>query len=157
MDGSMERMIFIGVAVGAAAIVGSYAFTSINSQKESAQSAMNSITEMTASMSESEITSMAGKTVMGSEVNQIITKNENADSFYVEVKTKAGDDTVYICDSSTLEPLSVSDEATLRTKANTPSENAYINPTARFKVDASTGIVRNSNDVIVGIVFEQVD
>lgn len=156
MESGITRMIYLGIAVVLALIVGSFAMTYINSQKESAGKAMDQVTQMTASLSDSDVKRLQGGSMMGSEVLQTIARLENSENFFVAVKTKAGNQVYYISNQN-LDKIPMADEAILLANAKDPKHNDYINPAARFSVSATNGegLVYNANDVLVGVIFTQ--
>ena len=158
MDKTITEAILIGIAVTLAVLLGSYMFTTFNAQRDSTTQQIDQITQMTANLSESDIRNLQGGTVMGSEVLQTIAKLEGSANFYVQVKTNAGNSVDYICNSTSLEPHTGSDQAALMADAKDPKSENYINPTGRFKVsaEAGQGLIYNANDVLVGVVFTQV-
>ncbi len=165
MDDSIVKALFIAAAALAAALVISMAIRHINEQNSSTDEVLTQINEQTQALTESNLTALQGTTVLGSEVLSRISAMANDTEHFVVVVNGSGTETSYIyngCSSSTtslpaITELMTSDEYNAAiTAAKDPSQTStYINPKAKFTVDATDGLIYDTNGTLIGIVFVQ--
>lgn len=117
-----------------------------------AQTLSDEINKTADNLLETKYTQYDGEAISGSSLlNLIKTTYSDDDEIYIQVKTKANTSGVsYVCDS-TPKKLEATAEKALIKDATTKSHNNYITPTAKFMGE----VIRNSNEAIIGLVFEQ--
>lgn len=117
-----------------------------------AQNLSDEITKTTDNLLDTKYTQYDGESISGSNVlNLIKSTYSDDDEIYIQVKTKSNSTGVfYVCDS-TPKKLDSSAEKNLIKDATTKSSNNYITPNKKFLGE----VIRNQNDAIIGIVFEQ--
>lgn len=163
MDDAIQKAIIIGVSVGLAAMLGTWAITKYTAQQQSSDKVMTQVANQTAAMVDSDYTNLQGKTVLGSEVLADIARAQTSTGLYIGVKNLKGTQTFYIYKSASIDPdqlQTTSEFAKALADAKTPSDtDHYINPTAKFTVsaEANKGLVYDDNNNLVGVLFEQVE
>lgn len=152
MEESSNKVLYIIVGIVAVLLVISFGFLLIRSALEKGNVLTNSVNDKMDNILESQYTQYEGTEVSGSQVLNLINETYTASDFvYITVTTKAGTTTTYVCDATTLDKFTSSAQSTLITNAKDKAHNNYITPTGKF---VGT-VVRNTNQAIVGITFQQ--
>lgn len=143
-------MVVGGLFLFGAITAGFFFFTSSKEQAGSLSSKMATINE---SLSSIDVDMYDGTVVSGSEVLNAINKFKS-EEMSIQVKTKASSLYYYynysIAETDGNKKLTTSNVATLQS-ARTKGKSNYINPLGHF----NGSIIRDSNDTIIGIRFEQ--
>lgn len=143
-------MVVSGLFVLGAITVG---FLFYNSNKEQAGSLSSKMASMNEQLASVDVDMYDGNAVAGSEVLNAINKFKS-EEIAVQVKTKASSSASFynhsIAESNGNKVLKNSDTKSLQS-AKTKGNSNYINPLGHFM----GSIIKDSNDTIIGIKFEQ--
>lgn len=143
--------IFIGaVSVLTVLALASMVFFYMKEGQDVNSKASGKMTKLIAEMGESDLSMYDGVTVSGNEVVNAIKKFTN-DEISVQVINKAGVQHNYIYSIVDDSKLDVRNTKSVQSAQVKGSAN-YINPTGQFKGE----LVRDKNDVLLGIRFTQV-
>lgn len=122
--------------------------------QDSAKQGQEKMTTITTTISSTEFNTYANTRMTGSQVLNAIRQYMDQSQFGIQVTTGKGTTSFY---GNTFNPTdgTVSGGPSDKNKdlrtAEDPTQSSYINPSGKF----SSNIVRDTNDVIVGIVFKQ--
>lgn len=132
--------------------------------KDSASNAAGKFSKINAEMAESDVAMYDETTVSGNEVLNAINKYKS-EELGIAVWTKAGGEATYyncaidglnsngeIDDDDKGASLGQKSDASSIQAAKTKGLSTYINPTGNFEAH----VVKDSNDVVVGLTFKQV-
>lgn len=156
MDGSISSMIIIGIAVLIVVLLIVSVFVYVNMSKQQNNQSTEALAGVMASYDDPEKLAYDGATVMGSEVQDLISKAQNGASGWetitIVVKTKTS---LYSYANSTPHTTNFSPVAgaavppATATAGKNPSTE--VNPSASYKCTVD----RNGDDVIVSLSFTQ--
>lgn len=160
MEENTSRPLIIAGGLILAMLIIALAFTIYNSSKDTANDAMSQITNLSASMAESQYTQWEGQTVTGSQVVSIIKQFQNDTSGIMvdnNGSSATGGVTNYgltlTMDSGSVVKGTLSNTASSATVAdatNKTNAGTYITPSAQFFCT----VVRDPNtEAIVGLYF----
>ena len=132
--------------------------------KDSASNAAGKFSKINAEMAESDVAMYDETTVSGNEVLNAINKYKS-EELGIAVWTKAGEEATYynykiegldndgeVEDEKTGASLGKKTDASSIQVAKTKGLSTYVNPTGNFEAH----VVKDSNDVVVGLTFKQV-
>lgn len=154
-------MLVAGVVISLLVIL--YGFNYFNVSKNVGDNAQEDVVEMGTMLNESKFTDIEGQTIKGSRVQSYL-KSFAEEDVSIAVITKAGGP-YYFNYASSINASSTTAEVDFTSKITADSGNNYANNNAVSKKanacyvnpagDFDVSLVRNSNGVIVGVVFAQ--
>lgn len=124
------------------------------SSQDAAKQGQTKMASITTQLSDTEFNTYNNTTLSGSQVMNAIRQYMNLEQFGIRVITGKGADTYYGNTFDVKEGHITNkdeDKNLTLTKAEDQSEPDYINPSGKFK----SKIVRDKNNMIRGIIFEQ--
>ena len=166
MEGSGSKILYIIAAVVLALLVITLTFGIYNAGKGGVDEGINNINKLTNSMNESRYTDIDGAEILGSQVQSdislfkddpvAIAVTTGTGTYYFNYKnsfsqSSANSQVDYVIDESKRITSTSGNEYAKNTAVSKKTEACYVNPSGKFAVD----VIRNKNDVIVGVVFTQ--
>ena len=148
MENSLKGLILAAGTIITCVVI-SLSFFIAREAKNTANNGANQINQLNAEFMESDKTIYDGVTVSGSEVINVIKKFAN-DKLSISVKTNRGTTYYGYCINETNGDITTESNSDIKNAYEVGHSN-YINPYGRFMGK----IVRDANNVITAIVFEQ--
>lgn len=148
MENSLKGLLLAAGTIITCVIVG-LGFYIAREARDTASNGAGQIARLNAEFNESDKVIYDGLKVSGSEVVNVINKFKN-DLLSIEVKTKKGTNYYNHTMNSGKTALSEGKGASIKAAQDRMNEN-YINPNGQF----NGSVIRDSNNTIIGISFEQ--